>query len=156
MTEAARTDGHPPHPEAAPGTPAVRITALTKDYTSRTTGTVRALDAAELTIEQGEFFSLLGPSGSGKTTLLRLIAGFEHPTAGRIDLAGRDVTALPPSRRDVHTVFQDYALFPSRAARSRASAPGVNWSSASSTLTYSPSARASAMVRATPGPPGRP
>ncbi|MFB6567582.1 ABC transporter ATP-binding protein [Streptomyces noursei] len=112
MTEAARTDGHPPHPEAAPGTPAVRITALTKDYTSRTTGTVRALDAAELTIEQGEFFSLLGPSGSGKTTLLRLIAGFEHPTAGRIDLAGRDVTALPPSRRDVHTVFQDYALFP--------------------------------------------
>ncbi|MEU9121469.1 ABC transporter ATP-binding protein [Streptomyces sp. NPDC048506] len=104
MTEAARTDARPLPPVAAP---AVRLTAVSKDF-----GPLRAVEHAELTIGQGEFFSLLGPSGSGKTTLLRLIAGFERPTAGRIELAGRDVTALPPSRRDVHTVFQDYALFP--------------------------------------------
>ncbi|WP_052869532.1 ABC transporter ATP-binding protein [Streptomyces niger] len=86
---------------------AVRLTALTKDF-----GTVRAVDSAELNIRKGEFFSLLGPSGSGKSTLLRLIAGFEAPSSGRVELAGRDVTALPPHHRDVHTVFQDYALFP--------------------------------------------
>ncbi|MFJ5678103.1 ABC transporter ATP-binding protein [Streptomyces sp. NPDC093097] len=112
MTEAIRAHDHPTRPGGAARAPAVRITALTKDYTGRKSGTVRALDAAELAIAEGEFCTLLGPSGSGKTTLLRLIAGFEHPTAGRIDLAGRDVTALPPHRRDVHTVFQDYALFP--------------------------------------------
>ncbi|MFG2495988.1 ABC transporter ATP-binding protein [Streptomyces caniferus] len=104
MTEAARTDARPAPAEAAP---AVRLTGVTKEF-----GPLRAVDAAELTLREGEFFSLLGPSGSGKTTLLRLIAGFERPTSGRIELAGRDVTALPPSRRDVHTVFQDYALFP--------------------------------------------
>ncbi|WAP54613.1 ABC transporter ATP-binding protein [Streptomyces sp. S465] len=86
---------------------AVRLHAVTKDF-----GTVRAVDAVDLTVHEGEFFSLLGPSGSGKTTLLRLIAGFEQATGGRIELAGRDVTATPPNRRDVHTVFQDYALFP--------------------------------------------
>jgi putative spermidine/putrescine transport system ATP-binding protein len=63
-------------------------------------------------IEEGEFFTLLGPSGSGKTTLLRMIAGFERPDAGRIELGGRDVTSLPPHLRDTNTVFQDYALFP--------------------------------------------
>ena len=63
-------------------------------------------------IEEGEFFTLLGPSGSGKTTLLRMIAGFERPDAGRIELRGRDVTSLPPHLRDTNTVFQDYALFP--------------------------------------------
>ncbi|MCZ1011188.1 ABC transporter ATP-binding protein [Streptomyces lydicus] len=105
MTEAARTDARPA--PAAAATPAVRLTAVTKEF-----GALRAVDGAGLTIREGEFFSLLGPSGSGKTTLLRLIAGFERPTSGRIELAGRDVTALPPSRRDVHTVFQDYALFP--------------------------------------------
>ncbi|GAA2344425.1 ABC transporter ATP-binding protein [Streptomyces caniferus] len=104
MTEAARTDARPAPAEAAP---AVRLTGVTKEF-----GPLRAVDAAGLTLREGEFFSLLGPSGSGKTTLLRLIAGFERPTSGRIELAGRDVTALPPSRRDVHTVFQDYALFP--------------------------------------------
>ena len=66
----------------------------------------------DLVIEDGEFFTLLGPSGSGKTTLLRMIAGFERPDAGRIELAGRDVTSLPPNMRDTNTVFQDYALFP--------------------------------------------
>ncbi|AGP60103.1 ABC transporter ATP-binding protein [Streptomyces rapamycinicus] len=86
---------------------AVRLEAVTKDF-----GTVRAVDAVDLTVHEGEFFSLLGPSGSGKTTLLRLVAGFEQPTSGRIELAGDDVTTTPPNRRDAHTVFQDYALFP--------------------------------------------
>ena len=66
----------------------------------------------DLVVDQGEFFTLLGPSGSGKTTLLRMIAGFERPDAGRIELAGRDVTSVPPHLRDTNTVFQDYALFP--------------------------------------------
>src|SRR5205085_11116589 len=66
----------------------------------------------DLEIATGEFFTLLGPSGSGKTTTLRLIAGFERLDAGRIELAGRDVTRVPPYARDVNTVFQDYALFP--------------------------------------------
>src|ERR1700756_5646856 len=75
-------------------------------------GDVTAVDDITLQIPGGEFFSLLGPSGSGKTTLLRLIAGFERPDGGRIELAGSDVTGVPPYFRDVNTVFQDYALFP--------------------------------------------
>ncbi len=71
-----------------------------------------ALQTTTLTIGQGEFFSILGPSGSGKTTTLRLIAGFEQPDEGNIVLAGKIVTNLPPNRRDVNTVFQNYALFP--------------------------------------------
>src|SRR5262249_12941990 len=71
-----------------------------------------AVDGVDLEIEPGEFFTLLGPSGSGKTTTLRLIAGFERPDAGRIELSGVDVTARAPYERDVNTVFQDYALFP--------------------------------------------
>ncbi|MGH2819716.1 MAG: ABC transporter ATP-binding protein, partial [Actinomycetota bacterium] len=71
-----------------------------------------AVDRVSLTIEQGEFFSLLGPSGCGKTSTLRMIGGFEEPTEGAIYLGGADVTALPPYRRDVNTVFQSYALFP--------------------------------------------
>ena len=74
-------------------------------------GTV-AVDGVDLAIASGEFFSMLGPSGSGKTTMLRMAAGFETPTAGRIVLAGVDVTSMPPFDRDVNTVFQDYALFP--------------------------------------------
>jgi len=70
------------------------------------------VDGVDLVVDQGEFFTLLGPSGSGKTTLLRMIAGFERPDAGRIELAGRDVTSVPPYLRDTNTVFQDYALFP--------------------------------------------
>ena len=73
---------------------------------------VVAVAGVNLDIAAGEFFTLLGPSGSGKTTTLRLIAGFERPDAGHIELAGRDVTRLPPYSRDVNTVFQDYALFP--------------------------------------------
>ena len=71
-----------------------------------------ALRTTSLTIGKGEFFSILGPSGSGKTTTLRLIAGFEQPDAGNIILAGKVVTDLPPNKRDVNTVFQNYALFP--------------------------------------------
>jgi putative spermidine/putrescine transport system ATP-binding protein len=73
---------------------------------------VVAVDDVDLEIAEGEFVTLLGPSGSGKTTVLRLIAGFEQPTAGRVLLRGRDVTASAPFDRDVNTVFQDYALFP--------------------------------------------
>jgi len=73
---------------------------------------VVAVAGVDLVVDEGEFFTLLGPSGSGKTTLLRLIAGFERPDAGRIELGGRDVTSVPPHLRDTNTVFQDYALFP--------------------------------------------
>jgi putative spermidine/putrescine transport system ATP-binding protein len=75
-------------------------------------GAVKAVDAVDLTIEPGEFFTLLGPSGSGKTTCLRMIGGFTPPTSGRVLIDGRDVTRLPPYARPVNTVFQDYALFP--------------------------------------------
>ncbi|HEV7666888.1 MAG TPA: ABC transporter ATP-binding protein [Thermoanaerobaculia bacterium] len=79
---------------------------------SRHFGEVRAVDGVSLEIADGEFFAMLGPSGSGKTTCLRMLAGFEQPTSGRVELHGRDVTDLPPYERDVNTVFQDYALFP--------------------------------------------
>jgi putative spermidine/putrescine transport system ATP-binding protein len=75
-------------------------------------GDVVAVAGVDLEIADGEFFSMLGPSGSGKTTTLRMIAGFELPTEGRVELQGRDVTAIAPFDRDVNTVFQDYALFP--------------------------------------------
>ena len=71
-----------------------------------------AVDGVSRDVRSGEFFSLLGPSGSVKTTCLRMIAGFEQPTSGRVLLGGRDVSDLPPFERDVNTVFQDYALFP--------------------------------------------
>ncbi|MEZ5773512.1 MAG: ABC transporter ATP-binding protein [Hyphomicrobiaceae bacterium] len=73
---------------------------------------VRAVDDVSIAIRENEFFTLLGPSGCGKTTLLRLIAGFEHPTRGRILLGGEDISTLPPYKRPVNTVFQNYALFP--------------------------------------------
>jgi putative spermidine/putrescine transport system ATP-binding protein len=78
----------------------------------KTYGEVVAVEHVDLEISPGEFFTLLGPSGSGKTTTLRLIAGFERPDAGRIELSGVDVTNRAPYERDVNTVFQDYALFP--------------------------------------------
>jgi putative spermidine/putrescine transport system ATP-binding protein len=80
---------------------------LTKHY-----GEVQAVAGIDLEIEAGEFFTLLGPSGSGKTTTLRMIAGFEDPSGGTIELAGRDMSGVPPYDRAVNTVFQDYALFP--------------------------------------------
>jgi putative spermidine/putrescine transport system ATP-binding protein len=79
---------------------------------SRHFGEVRAVDEVDLDIYDGEFFSMLGPSGSGKTTCLRLVAGFEQPTAGSIELYGQEMVGVPPFLRDVNTVFQDYALFP--------------------------------------------
>ena len=85
----------------------MHVSGLRKRY-----GDVVALAGVDLVIRAGEFFTLLGPSGSGKTTLLRLIAGFERPDAGRIELSGSDVTGVPPYARNVNTVFQDYALFP--------------------------------------------
>ena len=87
--------------------PAIRLRGLRKTF-----GEVVAVDSVDLDIADGEFLTLLGPSGSGKTTVLRMIAGFELPTAGSIELGGQDVSALPPFQRDVNTVFQDYALFP--------------------------------------------
>jgi putative spermidine/putrescine transport system ATP-binding protein len=92
------------HPGAAL---AVRLESVRKAY-----GEVVAVDGVDLEIEAGEFFTLLGPSGSGKTTTLRLIAGFERPDEGRVELGGRDVSDTPPYARNVNTVFQDYALFP--------------------------------------------
>jgi putative spermidine/putrescine transport system ATP-binding protein len=85
----------------------IRLVDLAKRY-----GEVQAVDGVSLDIAHGEFFTFLGPSGSGKTTTLRLIAGFELPDAGRVELGGRDVSRVPAYARDVNTVFQDYALFP--------------------------------------------
>ena len=85
----------------------VQLIGLTKRFDEHV-----AVDGINATIQGGEFFSLLGPSGCGKTTTLRMIAGFERPTAGEIVLDGSDVSAVPPHERNVHTVFQNYALFP--------------------------------------------
>ncbi|QIB36292.1 ABC transporter ATP-binding protein [Ancylobacter pratisalsi] len=87
--------------------PAVRFQGVIRHF-----GAIRAVDGVELSIAPGEFFAMLGPSGSGKTTCLRLIAGFDQPDAGHIEIFGEAVEGLPPYRRGVNTVFQDYALFP--------------------------------------------
>ena len=94
-------------PSLSQAAPDVVLTGVRKTF-----GEVVAVDRIDLDIARGEFFTMLGPSGSGKTTTLRLIAGFERPDEGRIELAGADVSGLPPYARDVNTVFQDYALFP--------------------------------------------
>ena len=85
----------------------VEVVGVRKTY-----GAVEAVAGIDFEVGEGTFFTLLGPSGSGKTTTLRLIAGFERPDTGTIRLAGAEITELPPYRRDVNTVFQDYALFP--------------------------------------------
>jgi putative spermidine/putrescine transport system ATP-binding protein len=87
-------------------------TAVSFRGVSRHFGAVRAVDAVDLDIAEGEFFAMLGPSGSGKTTCLRLIAGFDQPTAGQIEIFGSRAEGVPPYKRQVNTVFQDYALFP--------------------------------------------
>jgi spermidine/putrescine transport system ATP-binding protein len=92
----------------------VELVSLTKRFDH---GHPAVVDDIDLSVASGEFFSLLGPSGCGKTTTLRLIAGFEAPTAGRILLDGADVSAVPPHKRNVNTVFQSYALFPFLSAR---------------------------------------
>ena len=86
---------------------AIRLAGVKKSF-----GEVKAVDGVNLEIADGEFFAMLGPSGSGKTTVLRLIAGFELPDSGVIEIDGVDVSQTPPFNRDVNTVFQDYALFP--------------------------------------------
>src|SRR3989449_2048382 len=101
------TDTVPVQEAAAAGAADIRLAGLRKSF-----GDVVAVDGEYLDIRRGEFFTLLGPSGSGKTTCLRMIAGFERPDEGRIELGGDDVSRLPPAERDVNTVFQDYALFP--------------------------------------------
>jgi putative spermidine/putrescine transport system ATP-binding protein len=89
-------------------TAAIGLRGVRKEFP----GGVVAVHDLDLDVAEGEFVTLLGPSGSGKTTVLRMIAGFERPTAGTVSLRGRDVTEAAPFDRDVHTVFQDYALFP--------------------------------------------
>jgi len=89
----------------------IDIIAVTKTYD----GNTRAVDAVDMSIQEGEFFSLLGPSGCGKTTTLRMIAGFETPTEGMIEVGGADVTNVPAHKRDMGMVFQNYALFPHRS-----------------------------------------
>ena len=86
--------------------------AVTFTHVRRSFGNVKAVDDVSFAVRDGEFFTFLGPSGSGKTTCLRLIAGFERPDAGVVTLSGVDANDLAPFERDVHTVFQDYALFP--------------------------------------------
>jgi putrescine transport system ATP-binding protein len=90
-----------------PSGPIVRIEGLSKSF-----GTTRAVDDVSLAVEAGEFFALLGASGCGKTSLLRIIAGFEAPDRGRVIIAGKDMTGVPPHRRPVNMMFQSYALFP--------------------------------------------
>ncbi|HQB98060.1 MAG TPA: ATP-binding cassette domain-containing protein, partial [Candidatus Cloacimonadota bacterium] len=80
---------------------------LSKDF-----GGFRAVDNVNLTIKSGELFSFLGPSGCGKTTLLRMIAGFELPSSGAVRLGDQDISDLPPYKREVNTIFQNYSLFP--------------------------------------------
>jgi spermidine/putrescine transport system ATP-binding protein len=90
-----------------PADPVIQLDNVRKEF-----GSFVAVHQANFSIERGEFFAMLGPSGCGKTTTLRMIAGFEQPTAGRVLLEGNDVTGVPPYKRNVNTVFQQYALFP--------------------------------------------
>ena len=114
LTASPTIDARPDDPAAARGgtrsrasAPDVQISGVTKQF-----GPVTAVDNMHLSIERGEFYSLLGPSGCGKTTTLRMIAGFEQPTEGEIFLAGQPIAGVPPFQRNVNTVFQHYALFP--------------------------------------------
>jgi putative spermidine/putrescine transport system ATP-binding protein len=105
VAEGTRKPGSTPEPD-------IRLRGLSRHY-----GEVTAVDSVDLDVAPGEFFTMLGPSGSGKTTTLRLIAGFERPDAGTVELAGQDVAERPPYDRNVNTVFQDYALFPHMTVR---------------------------------------
>jgi putative spermidine/putrescine transport system ATP-binding protein len=92
---------------SASDAPAISLRGVRKEF-----GPTVAVAGIDLDVSDGELFAMLGPSGSGKTTVLRMVAGFEQPTEGVVLLGGADATGLPPFRRDVNTVFQDYALFP--------------------------------------------
>ena len=89
-------------------------------------GSTVAVDGVDLEVRRGEFLTLLGPSGSGKTTTLRMIAGFMSPTGGTIELDGQDMTRVPPYRRDVGMVFQNYALFPHMTAAQNVGLPSAD------------------------------
>ncbi len=108
---AAEPDAHDSGTTGEPAGGAIVAERVTKVF-GEGRASVTALDDVSVTIRSNEFFTLLGPSGCGKTTLLRLIAGFDHPSAGTILLEGRDISHLPPYARSVNTVFQSYALFP--------------------------------------------
>lgn len=99
-----------------PSPPAVEFRAVSRHF-GPPSQPVKAVDQVDLTIAEGSFFAMLGPSGSGKTTCLRLISGFEAPTAGEVRIFGENSGAIPPNRRAVNTVFQDYALFPHMTVR---------------------------------------
>ena len=105
MTAATKTPTAATH--EAEARPALHLRVLTKRF-----GAIEAVAGVDLALRQGEFLTLLGPSGSGKTTILKMIAGFERPTSGAIELAGRDVSSLSPAERGIGVVFQQYALFP--------------------------------------------
>ncbi len=112
MVEATLRADTRPDPAGGGGElPAIQLDQVIKHFPAGS-GNVTAVEQVDLSIDEGEFFSLLGPSGCGKTTTLRMVAGFEDPTGGRILLHGRDVVGVPPYRRDVNMVFQHYALFP--------------------------------------------
>jgi ABC-type Fe3+/spermidine/putrescine transport system ATPase subunit len=103
----ATVDDVEPATGPATSSPAVELRGVTKRF-----GDVVAVDAIDLEVEGGEFFSLLGPSGCGKTTTLRMIAGLEFPTEGNLEIGGEEMGIRPPNKRPVNTVFQSYALFP--------------------------------------------
>jgi spermidine/putrescine ABC transporter ATP-binding subunit len=111
-----RSEGVSSQPDRFTGTdpagPAPAVDVQFRSVTKRFGDDVMAVDSVDLDVFQGEFLSLLGPSGCGKTTSLRMIAGFEQPTSGSIRIGGVDAVGVPPYRRDVNTVFQQYALFP--------------------------------------------
>jgi spermidine/putrescine transport system ATP-binding protein len=113
MTTPQRLDSAGLHSlRSDPGTPPAQDPVIALERVVKRFGSYVAVEKADFAIGRGEFFSLLGPSGCGKTTTLRMIAGFEQPSAGRILLEGKDVSRVPPYRRNVNTVFQHYALFP--------------------------------------------
>lgn len=112
MTNPATTDAATDDLAIAYPTPLLRIDAVSKRF-----GAHAAVDGLSLDIKEGEFFALLGPSGCGKTTLLRMLAGFETPDSGRIELNGEDIAAVPPHQRPVNMMFQNYALFPHLSVR---------------------------------------
>jgi spermidine/putrescine ABC transporter ATP-binding subunit len=118
--ETVRQRAAPDIGAVANGPSVVRLESVTKVYPG---GTEPAVSKLDLDVYEGEFFSMLGPSGSGKTTTLRMIAGFERPTVGRVRLGNVDVTWRPPYKRDVSTVFQNYALFPHMKVRDNVAYP---------------------------------
>ena len=107
------------HVGSAPGErPTLVLRGLTKQF-----GDFAAVDGVDLEVRRGEFVTLLGPSGSGKTTTLRMIAGFTHQSGGTIEIEGTDMRGVPPYRRDVGMIFQNYALFPHMTAAANVAFP---------------------------------